>query len=486
MQNDSPSENNLLNSELPLPGSSPSPSAQPIVASSAPEPSAPATPTSANTPADTASRLAKTRLKNSESSPELPKRRSKKPLFICLGIFSGLLLSAVAVFFFVFHGNLSELPFLNNSNDKDISSLEPSTPSEEEPESPAEKKESEPVAKFYSRLSGEPISSEAENSAPTFCVQVPNGMDGARPQAGLTEAKVVFEAIAEAGITRFAAIFQNPPAVIGPIRSLRLYYLNWDVPFDCTVVHAGGAADALSALKSYGSRDLTENYSYMWRSAQNGKLNRLWNNLFTSGDYLKSFNESKGYLTSDIKSFPHLVPEIASRDKIDRQAVEKLKIDTPAIGDTDALTAKVSRIHFRFGNMPNFNPVFTYNAETNSYDRSYETGTAHIVYDCAGQSGEITPEVSCAEKQLSPKVVIGMMVQERKASDNYHEDISVIGAGDAYIFQNGDVIKGSWEKSSKDSRIIFRADSGDEIALVPGQTWISAIPASYGGSVNYE
>ena len=76
-----------------------------------------------------------------------------------------------------------------------------------------------------------------------------------------------------------------------------------------------------------------------------------------------------------------------------------------------------------------------------------------------------------------------MIVQESKASDNYHEDISAIGAGDAYIFQNGDVITGTWEKSSKDSQIIFRDSSGNEVSLAPGQTWISAVPAY--GSVSY-
>ena len=76
-----------------------------------------------------------------------------------------------------------------------------------------------------------------------------------------------------------------------------------------------------------------------------------------------------------------------------------------------------------------------------------------------------------------------MIVQEKKASyDNYHEDISTIGAGDAYIFQNGGLIKGTWEKSSKDAQIIFRDEANQEVKLVPGQVWISALPTSYSGA----
>ena len=114
--------------------------------------------------------------------------------------------------------------FHNNTNNS-VSSPSPDFP--------------EPI---YSSLTGEEISDASLNNSPTYCVQIPNGTDGGRPQAGLGQAAVIFEAIAERGITRFAAVFQNPTVgVIGPIRSLRSYYLDWDTPFDCTVVHAGGS-----------------------------------------------------------------------------------------------------------------------------------------------------------------------------------------------------------------------------------------------------
>ncbi len=133
--------------------------------------------------------------------------------------------------------------------------------------------------------------------------------------------------------------------------------------------------------------------------------------------------------------------------------------------------------------MPNLNPVYDYDADTNTYKRSYETGQIHTSYDCTGKTEEVTPELVCEEVQITANTVIGMIVQERKASyDNYHEDISTTGAGDAYIFQNGTVINGTWEKSSKESQIVFRDKEGNDVKLVPGKTWISAIPASYSGT----
>jgi len=354
---------------------------------------------------------------------------------------------------------------------------------------PLEEAVKEPeVPKFYSTLSGEEIASESENSNPTYCIQIPNGVDGARPQVGLQDAKIIFEAIAESGITRFAAIYQNPPSVVGPIRSLRLYYLNWDVPFNCTVVHAGGSFEAIDALANYGTRELDESTDYMWRSSNNYTVQRLWNNLFTSNEYLDEYNKSKGYLTSDIKSFPRFTPSAAARNKVDVQIVERLKIDSPSTKDTSTLESRINHIVIRFGAIPNFNPVYDYDVNTNTYKRSYETGIEHMSYDCSEKSGEITPELVCPEEQLAPSVVIAMIVQERKASyDNYHEEISTLGAGDAYVFQNGGVIKATWEKSSKDAQIIFRNEAGEQINLIPGQVWISAIPASYSGAgINFE
>ena len=335
---------------------------------------------------------------------------------------------------------------------------------------------------IYSALTGNVLSDSAKVNAPVYCIQTPNGTDGARPQAGLDEAGVVFEAIAEAGITRFAAIYQNPQsAVIGPIRSLRLYYLEWDTPFDCTIVHAGGADDALSALNSGGYRDLTEDYTYMYRGTYSG---RLWNNLFTNGTDLSQFNTDRGYDTSEIKGFSRMTPEESTYALVNNQAKEKLVITKSTTADTSELIPEVTTIDFVFGNIPTYNVSYVYDSVTNSYKRYYGNGNAHEIYACPDENlGEKNPEDVCTLTQMSPNVVIAMVVSERRASDNYHEDITTIGSGTAYIFQNGIAIKGTWDKSARGDQIEFLDEDGKEIKLAPGQTFISAVP-SY-GSVEY-
>lgn len=319
----------------------------------------------------------------------------------------------------------------------------------------------------YSVLTGEEISDASLNRQPTYCVQIPNGLDGARPQAGLDQAGIVFEAIAERGITRFAAIFQNPTtSAIGPIRSLRPYYLDWDLPFDCTIVHAGGSDEALVDLASKTERNLDENLEYMWRE-QNSE--RVWNNLFTSAQNLARYSTDSGFTSSNPIAFARLTPS----ENADLRADSQTCTDN---NTTDCTPTYVSPT-INFGANPDFNTVYTYNPETNTYARSYANGEPHLVYDCAPQISYADTLHECGEPiQLTPSIVIAMIVNESQMSDGYHESITTIGSGDVIIFQNGTVIEGTWHKDSASARLSFRDLSDHEIRLAPGQTWIAAVP----------
>lgn len=320
---------------------------------------------------------------------------------------------------------------------------------------------------IYSVLTGEGIQDAALNTSPTYCVQIPNGTDGARPQVGLTKAGVVFEAIAEAGITRFAAVFQNADtAVIGPVRSLRPYYLDWDVPFDCTVVHAGGSNEAIAALRQGGHREMDENETYMWRERNTG---RLWNNLFTSPADLANYNASKGWTTSNPQGFPRLTP-----DDVDDKLRERAAC---ADDETCPAATLITHIEMDFSYAKAYNVIYDYDSATNTYLRSYDNGDAHLVYNCPAGLSRPNTKSQCGDLvQVAPSAVVAMVVRESTMSDNYHQKITTIGSGTAYIFQNGEVIEGTWEKSSQNAQIIFKDGEGQVISFTPGQLWVAAVP----------
>ena len=111
-----------------------------------------------------------------------------------------------------------------------------------------------PVLKA-SPLSGELIEPALADRAIRSII-VENHPD-ARPQSGLSDAGVVYEALAEGGITRFQTFFlDKQPKAIGPVRSLRTYFIDWGLEFNSPVAHAGGSADALALVKPLGMKDL--------------------------------------------------------------------------------------------------------------------------------------------------------------------------------------------------------------------------------------
>ncbi len=67
----------------------------------------------------------------------------------------------------------------------------------------------------------------------------------ARPQSGLSLADIVYEAVAEGGVSRFMGIFYCGIAAgnvnIAPVRSARTYFLPWVLEYDALYNHVGGA-----------------------------------------------------------------------------------------------------------------------------------------------------------------------------------------------------------------------------------------------------
>lgn len=274
--------------------------------------------------------------------------------------------------------------------------------------------------------------------------------DFARPQSGLQEAGVVYEAIAEAGITRFLSLFQDAsPQYIGPVRSLRPYYIDYAAPFGASIVHVGGSPDALATVQNGNYRNLDEFAygSYFHRISSRDAPH----NVYTSFSELDKLNQSKGYTSSTFTSWP-------------RKADKKL------------VTPTAKTIDFAISS-PDYYAHYEYNAGTNSYDRS-EGGAPHLDLTSADDTGGT---------RLSPKVVIAMVVPLSQgaldASGAYYSDYADLGTGTTYVFQDGGVTVGQWSKPDSGTQISFTDSTGKPIKFNAGQTWISLVANT--GEVTY-
>lgn len=294
----------------------------------------------------------------------------------------------------------------------------------------------EPI-KYYSPLTGNQVENESITKQAVTGIMIENSPD-ARPQSGLKDSGVVFEAIAEGGITRFIAVYQEQkPQLIGPVRSVRMYYVDWIAAFNASVAHIGGSAAALVEVRNGEYRDIDQffNAGAYWRSTDRYAPH----NVYTSFEKLDALNAAKGYTTSEFNGFA--------------------RVDSAAAATPTATTIDIQI------SGPLFNSRYTYNATTNTYDRS--------------QGGE--PHLDREAGQISPRVVIAMKVdQHRVLEDGYREQIAAIGKGTAYIFQDGTVQEVTWQKLSKKEQISFTDIEGNNIPLARGQTWITALPNGTG------
>ncbi len=288
------------------------------------------------------------------------------------------------------------------------------------------------------------------NDRPVTGVMVENSME-ARPQSGLDQAGVVFEAEAEGGITRFLTLFQDSqPSYIGPVRSARPYYIQWCQGFDCAYAHVGGSPEALQAIKDWGIKDLNQFYGagYFQRISSRAAPH----NVYTSIEQLNKFEASKGYGKSNFSGFGRLAKEGKSDPAA--SAAHSINLDYPGT---------------------KYDVHYDYDTAGNTYHRS-EGGAPHNAVDATGTT-----------TQLSPKVVIAMVVVKTQgaldASNAYYSNYQVVGSGPVKIFQNGTVIDGTWSKPAPTSQITFTDAQGAAIKLNPGQTWVSALETT--GNITY-
>lgn len=304
------------------------------------------------------------------------------------------------------------------------------------------KKPAPPVPKFYSPLTGVAVKDETTTKQAVTAIMIENSPD-ARPQSGLKSAGVVYEAIAEGGITRFLAIYQeSKPQLIGPVRSVRMYYVDWAAPYNASIAHIGGSAAALAEVRNGNYRDIDQffNAPYYWRATDRYAPH----NVYTSFEKLDALNAKKGYTTSSFAGF-------ARTDGKPAATLAAKSIDMTISG-------------------PTFNTHYDYDTNSNTYLRSV--------------GGE--PSNDREDGRIAPAVVIGIKVDmTRIMEDGYRESITTTGSGSAVIFQNGTATEGTWRKNSRGEQIEFYDAAGKLLSLNRGQTWITAIPNA-GGALSWQ
>ncbi len=326
-------------------------------------------------------------------------------------------------------------------------------------------------------------------------VMIENHSDS-RPQSGLNNADIVYEANSEGGITRFMGVFYCNAVKgaankydIGPVRSARTYFLDLaseysDYPL---YAHVGGSncsapKDPVTGRQS-GPCTTNKKAQALEQIADYG-----WNNKGTWGD-LSQFSLSykacrrEEDRTGEVKATEHTM--YCSSNELWNVAASRGLTNETIINKT------LWNKSFRSWSFKQVDQPATVDAKTISFDwwgdKAYSVSWT---YDSASkqylrQNGGVVAVDFNTNEQINSKNIIIQWAKESRAIDEHvHNLYAVVGTGDAVLLQNGTKTEITWSKPNRTARTIFKDKSGKEINLIPGRTWIEILPL--GNKVSYE
>jgi hypothetical protein len=298
-----------------------------------------------------------------------------------------------------------------------------------------------------------------------LAVMIENHVD-ARPQSGLTDSDVVFEAVAEGGITRFMAMVycdaQAEDVILAPIRSARTYFIDWASSYQKPLyVHVGGAnipgpSDALGQLNDYGwtnTNDLNQFSIGFPTFARN--YNRIE---LTNGQQLATehtMETSSERLWKYAKENRQITAWQGKDDFTPWQFVD----DAPESerGEAGAITYNF------WSGYDDFAVQWSYNPQENTYARI--------------NGGQPHTDLNNGEQIKAKNVVVLFSPEKGPINENKHLLYETTGTGEALIFQNGQVVEAKWSKPTRTTALTFSV-GGKPVEFVRGQIWISVMDPS--------
>ncbi len=305
---------------------------------------------------------------------------------------------------------------------------------------------------FVHPLTGLPSETDLSKKRPVSIMV--NNIEVSLPQSGIYNADILFECLAEGGITRLMMIsteYEKLPKV-GSVRSARDYYIDYAESFNCIFIHAGGSDYAYNTLYQRGTNRIdgvngpSPNGTF---ARDKDRLNAGYateHTLFLQGgEAIKNAIANLGYKTEKAAGY-----------------------ETPMVfapwGETTSLEKKATHIGVTVSAYQYVD--YVYDSESGNYLRYQYRGQPHMDYT--------------ANKQLSFKNVILMFNDSGLISGDAKNRIwmQTTGEGDAYLITNGTYQAIKWKKEKHDSVIKYYYADGTEVELNRGKTMINVVDNS--------
>jgi hypothetical protein len=279
-------------------------------------------------------------------------------------------------------------------------------------------------------LTGEPVTGSTPDH-PVLVTKIDNTASS-RPQLGLDKADLITEELVEGGMTRLAVFFyRNLPQVAGPVRSMRASDIGIVKPAHGVIVASGAAPPTLRRLKN---ADIT---------------------FFTEG--------GPGYYRDGSRHAPY-----------------NLMVNIPKLAKTLRKKAVVPASYLPWGKETDFaggRPARTVEA---IFSRSHTTSWRY-------QGGKYRNQNSFAAEgaQFVPDSVLVVRVRQGDAgyldpAGNPVPETIYSGKGQMMLFHNGQVVRGTWKKQSRQTPIQLFTAAGP-LKVPAGHVWVELVPNDKAG-----
>ncbi|TYP54970.1 Protein of unknown function (DUF3048) [Thermosediminibacter litoriperuensis] len=259
----------------------------------------------------------------------------------------------------------------------------------------------------------------------------------ARPQSGLNKADVVYEALAEGGITRFLAVYLGEDAgEIGPVRSARPYFIDFAMEYDPVYVHYGASQSAYSDLqknRNIHAIDGIYDRVTFWRD----KTRKAPHNAYTSTENILETAQKRGYLKPiDLKRWEFN----EGGDSLPGESLKEFEL-----------------VYFK-----NYTVKYVYDEDKEAYVRY------------------INEKPHTDRKTGDPIVVKNIILQfmdTRVIDSEGRLAIKTTGSGTGYYISNGSYTRIKWQKPGRFEKTEYTVEGGGQLKLNPGNTWIQILPS---------
>lgn len=297
--------------------------------------------------------------------------------------------------------------------------------------------------KYRNPLTGEPV--EELYTARPFAVMI-NNSSYAQPMCSLNSADIVFEILAEGGITRCMAVFGDVAGLdhIGAIRSARPYYVRLAYSLDAIFVHHGGSNAGIEEISNLG----VDNMNFLSNAGEvyyrdQYRLDAgydLEHTSFFDGDDLLDEVADEGYETARENGIDYGFAFADAGSTTDGESVTEFKV---VFGGWNKTTG------------------FVYNESTGKYDASQ---FGDDIVD--GNTDEI----------VSFRNVLMITAETKVVDDSGHLDVQLLGEGDGYFACDGKLVPINWSRSAEGEPFVFTHENGTPITFGVGNTYIAVTP----------